>query len=68
MLISVEGTSKNEPQPSQKGIGDAAVLSYCPLPNLTGVLEHCELETSFGSPFFGAFSSDRILMYISSRM
>jgi len=24
------------------------------------VLEHCELETRFGSPFFGALPSDRI--------
>ena len=40
------------------------MLSHCSLlriawPKPTGVLEHCR-ELNFGSPFLGAFASDRI--------
>jgi len=46
MLISVEGTGKNQLKPDQRSMGDAPVLSHCslllnPRPKPTGVLEHC---------------------------
>jgi hypothetical protein len=52
MLISVEGTGKNQLKPSQENVREAPVLSSCSLlrytsPKPTGVLEHChEGETS----------------------
>jgi hypothetical protein len=66
MLISVERTGKNELQPGLENMEDAPMLSHCSMlrntrPKPTGVLEHCrEGEFNFGSPFFGAFPSDRI--------
>jgi hypothetical protein len=46
VLISVEGTGKEQLKPGQKSMGDAPVLPHCsllrnPLPKLTSVLEHC---------------------------
>jgi len=52
MLISVEGTGKNQLQPGQESVGDAPVLSQCSLlinhsSQLTSMLEHChEGETN----------------------
>ena len=46
MLISVEGTSKNQAEPGLESMGDTLVLSYCSLlsnagPKQAGELEHC---------------------------
>jgi len=46
MLISVEGTVKNQLQPGQESVWDSPVLWHCsllrkPWPKPTGVLEHC---------------------------
>jgi len=66
-MISVEGTGKNQLEPGQESVGDAPVLSRCPLlrnlwPKLTSVLEHCHKgEPTVGSPFFSMFPSDRSL-------
>jgi len=65
VLISFEGTGKNQLQPCQESMGDASVLSHSlirdPQPKLTGVLEHChEGESAVASPFFRVFPSDRI--------
>ena len=73
MLISFEGTGKNQLQPCQESMGDASVLSHSlirdPQPKLTGVLEHChEGESAVASPFFKAFSSVHIpkaMKYVS---
>jgi len=45
MLISVEGTGKNQLKPGQESVGNNPVLSLCsllrnPIPKLTGVREH----------------------------
>jgi len=58
MLISIQGTGKNQLDPVQKSIGDASALSHCsllrnPLPKATGVLEHCrEVEINCWFPIF----------------
>jgi hypothetical protein len=73
VLISFEGTGKNQLQPCQESMGDASVLSHSlirnPQPKLTGVLEHCHKEKpAVDSPFFKAFPSVRIpktMKYVS---
>jgi len=45
MLISVEGTGKNQLQPGQESMGDAPVLSHCSLlrnysSQITSMLQH----------------------------
>jgi hypothetical protein len=45
MLISVEGTGKNQLEPGQGSVGNDPVLSLCsllrnPISKRTGVLEH----------------------------
>ena len=69
MLISVEGTGKNQLESGNESMGNVPVLSHCsmlrnPWPKPTGMLKHCrERETScWFSVFFlgGAFPSDRI--------
>jgi len=58
-------TGKNQLEPGQKGMGDAAVWSHCtllrnPWPKQTAVLEHYRKgETNLVCPFFGMFQSDR---------
>jgi len=49
VLISVEGTDKNQLEPGLESNGEAPVLSHCsllrnPWPNLAGVLGHCHEE------------------------
>ena len=48
MLISIEGTSRNQLEPGQGIMVDAALWSLVrtPWPKPTGVLEHCEGETN----------------------
>jgi hypothetical protein len=52
MLISIEGTGKNQLEPIQESMEDASVLPHCsllsnPVPKPAGVLEHCrEVETN----------------------
>jgi hypothetical protein len=59
VLISIEGTDKNQLEPGQESIGDIPVLSHCsllriPWPKPIGVLAHCrEGEIKTGSPFAG---------------
>jgi len=59
VLISVEETGKNQGEPGQESVGDAAVLSHSsllrnPWPKLTGVLEHChEGENNCWFSIFG---------------
>jgi hypothetical protein len=67
MLISVEGASKNQLEPGQESMGEAPVLSHCSLlrklkqkPTLYGSIVVKEKQI-VGSPFFGAFPSNRIL-------
>jgi len=60
------GTGKSQLETSQEIWGDASVFSNCyllrnPWPKLTGVLSIVVVEKStVGSPFSGAFPSDRI--------
>jgi len=62
MLISVEGTGKNQPEPRQESMGDAPVLSHRYLLKKKSLTEisWCAVALSrrrnkFGSPFFGVF-------------
>jgi hypothetical protein len=61
VLISVNGTGKNQLEPGQESMRDVPVLSHCSLlrnisPKPPGVLEHCrEGETNcWVSIFLGA--------------
>jgi len=65
MLISMEGTGKNQLQPIQESIVYALVLSYC---SLIEILDQnwpmcwsivVKEKPTVGSPFLRAFSSDR---------
>ena len=66
MLVSVEGTGKNQLKAGQVSVGDAPLLSHCsllrnPWPKPTGVLEHFgEGESTFWFSICGAFPSDPI--------
>jgi len=61
MLISVEGTGKNQLDPGKESVKDASGLSHCsllrnPWPKPTSVLEHChERETNCWFSIFRLF-------------
>jgi hypothetical protein len=77
VLLSVEGTDKNQLDACQEIMVFASVLSHCsllrnPLSKPTGVLGLFKEKSTVGSRFFGAFPSDHIakatkdVTYISS--
>jgi hypothetical protein len=67
MLTSIQGTGKNQLEPSQESIGVVPALSYSSV--LRNVYQNRPVcwsivvkeKSTVGSPFFGAFPSDRIL-------
>ena len=61
MMISVEGTGKNQLETGQEVMGNDPVLSHCSSTEKTGVLEHCRVgETKCWFSNFGGVVSDRI--------
>jgi len=65
VLVSVQGTRKNQLDPGQESTGDTPVLSLCsllrnPWPTPTSVLERCWGKTNCRFSTFQAFPSDRI--------